>query len=108
MYTSNYGRDTRAYLRGDKRTGKNSQFPQALLKFYVKDARNLSGGTRAFASYVKANYLKLYKRGRRYISMAKIEPPASLDKAKAVATNWVELPKQTSLRVPGDRFTMMF
>ena len=108
MYTSNYGRDTRAYLRGDKRTRKNSEFSQELLKFYVKDARNLSGRTSVFASYVKAIYLKLEKRGRRYISSAKIEPPASLDKAKAVATNWVELPKLTSLRVPGDRFTMMF
>ena len=108
MYTSNYGRDTRAYLRGDKRTRKNSEFSQELLKFYVKDARNLSGRTSVFASYVNAIYLKLEKRGRRYISSAKIEPPASLDKAKAVATNWVELPKLTSLRVPGDRFTMMF
>ena len=50
MYTSNYGRDTRAYLRGDKRTRKNSEFSQELLKFYVKDARNLSGRTSVFAS----------------------------------------------------------
>ncbi|MEM8975113.1 MAG: caspase family protein [Pseudomonadota bacterium] len=108
IYTSSYGRDTRAYLRGDKRTRKSSEFTQELLKFYVKDSRNIQGRTTAFKGYVKAIYLRLEKRGRRYISSARIDPPKSLDQAKAVAKDWVELPKLTSLRVPGDRFTLLF
>ncbi|MEM9355149.1 MAG: caspase family protein [Pseudomonadota bacterium] len=108
MYTSSYGRDTRAYLRGDKRTRKSSEFTQELLKFYVKDSRNIKDRTTAFKEYVKAIYLRLEKRGRRYISSARIDAPKSLDQAKAVAKDWVELPKLTSLRVPGDRFTLLF
>lgn len=108
IYTSNYGRDTRAYLRGDKRTRRSSEFSQELLKFWVDDARNIKRRTAGFSEYVKVLYLRLEKRGRRYTSYAKFEPGPLKDPSKAVAKDWVGLPKLTSLRVPGDRFTMLF
>lgn len=108
LSTHSYGRDTRVYVRGDKRTRKTSEFSQELLKLYVKDGRNIKARTNAFAGYVSTIYLRLKKRGRRYISSIRFEAPASLDQSKAVAKDWVELPKLTSLRVPGDRFTLLF
>ena len=108
IYTSNFGRDTRAYLRGDKRTRKKSEFSQELLKLWVDDARNISARTKAFSQYMKAAYLRLEKKGRRYTSYVKFDPGNLADPKKAVATDWVALPKLTSLRVPGDRFTMLF
>ncbi|MGI9411902.1 MAG: caspase family protein, partial [Hyphomicrobiaceae bacterium] len=108
IYTSNYGRDTRAYLRGDKRTRKKSEFSQELLKLWVDDARNISARTKAFSQYMKAAYLRLEKKGRRYTSYVKFDPGNLADPKKAVAKEWVALPKLTSLRVPGDRFTLLF
>ncbi|MGI9423038.1 MAG: caspase family protein [Hyphomicrobiaceae bacterium] len=108
LYTSNYGRDTRAYLRGDKYTRKNSEFSQEMLKLWVDDARNISGRTKGFSEIVQAIYLRLEKRGRRYTSYIKFDPGNLKDPKKAVAKDWVALPKLTSLRVPGDRFTMLF
>ena len=108
LHTSNYGRDTRAYVRGDKYTRKKSEFSQELLKFWVGDARDLSTRTKAFSEYVKAVYLRLEKKGRRYISSIRFDPGPLKDPKKAVAKDWLTLPKLTSLRVPGDRFTMLF
>ncbi len=108
IVTSNFGRDTRAYARIDKQTRKNSEFSQELLKFWVSDARNIKGRTDAFAKVVKAIYLRLEKTGRRYTSSLRFEPGNLDDPKNVVAKDWVVLPKLTSLRVPGDRFTMIF
>ncbi|MGI9523608.1 MAG: caspase family protein [Hyphomicrobiaceae bacterium] len=108
VHTSNWGRDTRAYLRSDKKTRKNSEFSQELLKMWVDDGRNISQRTRTFAQYMKAVYLRLEKKGRRYTSYIRFDPGKMKDPSKAVAKDWIALPKLTSLRVPGDRFTMLF
>ena len=106
MYTSNYGRDTRAYIRGDKQTRKKSEFSHELLNLQVRDARNIKGRTSTFKQYAKSVYLRLTKQGRRYTASVKFEPGVGLDPKKAVAAKWFDLPKLTSLRVPGDRFTI--
>lgn len=105
--TSNYARDTRVYIRADKWTRKKSEFTHELLRFWSEDARNIKARSQAFDQYVKAIYLKLEKKGRRYTSSVKFEPGNLKDPKKAVATNWYALPKLTSLRVPGDRFTLL-
>lgn len=108
LHTSNYGRDTRVYIRGDKQTRRKSEFSHELLNLRVNDARDIKGRTNAFRHYIKAIYLRLKKEGRRYIASVKFDPADGLDPKKAVAANWFDLPKLTSLRVPGDRFTLQF
>ncbi|MFY0613836.1 MAG: caspase family protein [Hyphomicrobiaceae bacterium] len=108
MHTSNYGRDTRVYVRGDKKTRKNSQFTHELLNLQVADPRNIKARTSSFSQYAKVIYLRLKKVGRRYTSYVKFEPSAQLEPKKAIAKEWISLPKLTSLRVPGDRFTLQF
>ena len=108
MYTTNYGRDTRAYARIDKIARNKSEFTKEMLKFWVKDARDINSRSSAFSNFVKAVYLRLEKKGRRYASYVKFDPGNLDDPKKAVAKDWVRLPKVTSLRVPGDHFTMMF
>jgi len=105
--TSNYARDTRVYVRGDKWTRKKSEFTHELLKLWSPDARNIKARSQVYDQYVKAIYLRLEKKGRRYTSSVKFEPGNLKDPKKAVATNWYALPKLTSLRVPGDRFTLL-
>ncbi len=108
VHTSNYGRDTRIYVRGDKKSRRSSQFSQELIKLYVPDARNIIARNDGFKQYFKAALLRLRKVGRRYVTSVKLEPATPGDAKKTVAAGWVDLPKLTSLRVPGDRFTLLF
>ena len=108
IYTSNYGRDTRTYARIDKYSRKNTEFTQEMHKLWVNDARDIKSRTTAFAKTIKSIYLRLEKTGRRYTSYVKFDPGDQLDPKKAIAKDWVGLPKLSSLRVPGDRFTMIF
>jgi hypothetical protein len=108
VHTSNYGRETRVYVRGDKKTRRESTFSQELIKLYTNDARDIIQRSEGFKQYFKAAYLRLAKTGRRYTAALKFEPATPGDPKKTVAADWVELPKLTSLRVPGDRFTLLF
>jgi hypothetical protein len=108
VHTSNYGRETRVYVRGDKKSRRTSEFSQELIKLYDADARNIIARSDGFKQYFKAALLRLRKTGRRYITSIKLEPGTPGDEKKTVAADWVDLPKLTSLRVPGDRFTLLF
>jgi hypothetical protein len=108
VHTSNYGRETRVFVRGDKKSRRNSEFSQELIKLYVPDARNIIARSDGFKQYFKAALLRLRKVGRRYVASIKFEPGTPDDPKKTVAADWVDLPKLTSLRVPGDRFTLLF
>jgi hypothetical protein len=108
VHTSNYGRETRVFVRGDKKSRRNSEFSQELIKLYVPDARNIIARSDGFKQYSKAALLRLGKTGRRYVASIKFEPGTPDDPKKTVAADWVDLPKLTSLRVPGDRFTLLF
>ncbi|MBU2533749.1 MAG: caspase family protein [Alphaproteobacteria bacterium] len=108
MSTSNYGRDTRVYVRGDKQTRRTSEFSQELHNLAVRDARNISARTAMFRQRIKSIYLRLKKVGRRYTSSVRFDPADNPDPKQTVATEWLDLPKLTSLRVPGDRFTLQF
>ncbi len=105
--TSNYGRDTRFYFRGDKKSRKESKFTQEVYRIWVDDARSIAARTEHYSSKVKSVLLRLEKKGRRYIAAGKLEPVDTKDE-KAPAKDWVELPKLTSLRLPGDKFTFLF
>ncbi|HUS96428.1 MAG TPA: caspase family protein [Hyphomicrobiaceae bacterium] len=108
MHTSSYARDTRVYVRGDKKTRKPSVFSHELLKFWVTDGRNIKSRSQDFKGKVKSVYLRLRKTGRRYTSFVKFDPGERADPKKPIAADWISLPKLTSLRVPGDRFTLQF
>lgn len=104
--TSNYGRDTRFYFRGDKKSRKESRFTQEVYKMWVDDGRNIVARTDLFSKAVKSVLLRLEKKGRRYIASGRFEP-ASAKVEKSPAREWVALPKLTSLRLPGDKFTLI-
>lgn len=108
MHTTNYGRETRIYVRSDKRTRRRSEFSHELLKLYVNDARNIKARSKSFGDYIKGIHLRLEKRGRRYTTYIKFDPGTPGDPKKTINKEWFGLPKLTSLRVPGDRFTMLF
>ena len=108
VHTSNYGREARLFVRGDKKSRRDSEFSQELIKLYVADARNIIARSDGFKQYFKAALLRLRKTGRRYITSIKLEPGTPGDEKMTVAADWVDLPKLTSLRVPGDRFTLLF
>ena len=70
-------------------------------KLVLDDATGLRTIKAAWAREVE-------KTGRRYVASIKFEPGTPDDPNKTVAADWVDLPKLTSLRVPGDRFTLRF
>ena len=105
VYTDNYGRNTRLYVRADKKGKKTSTFTRDLYKVTVSDARNIKGRSDLFEKSIKSIQLRLQKKGRQYYTSIKFEP-VDENNTKLPAKDWVTLPKLTSLRLPGDKFTL--
>ena len=104
MHTYNYNR-TQIIARADKLVkGVNTEFATKLAE-YSDD--NVTARTDKISASTGSALLRLTKQGRNYISAVKLEA-AEGSADKAPNTNWVELQKLTSLKLPGDAFSFLF
>ncbi len=108
MWTSEYARKTQLLVRADKTSRRSSEFSQELISLRVQNNNEIIQRSEGFKKYFKAALLKLAKTGRQYTASLKFEPGTPGDPKTIVAADWVNLPMLTSLRVPGDRFTLLF
>ncbi len=100
----NYAR-TEIFVRADKVSkGKPTDFERKLMTINERDLERRSG---QFSSRVKALQLRLEKSGRNYVAAARFE---SVDPSAegAVSEEWFTVQQLTSLRSPGDAFTVIF
>lgn len=96
---------THAQVRIDKTVnGKATSFGTNLTAF---GDRNLSQRTEKFANAIKGYQLRMTKKGRNYIVSARLEPNDQ-QTDKSISKQWKVLQTLTSLKTPGDAFTLMF
>ena len=104
MHPYNYAR-TDVYARADKLAkGKNTHFFSKIADY---NDNNVTARTDKVAASTSSALLRLTKQGRNYISAVKLEAAEGAGDL-APNTNWVELQKLTSLKLPGDAFSFFF
>ncbi|TLP44968.1 VWA domain-containing protein [Cohaesibacter sp. CAU 1516] len=104
MHPYNYAL-TLLNARADKLAkGANTHFVSKIAQF---DDNNVTARTDKMAASTGSALLRLTKQGRNYISAVKLEEAEGAGD-KAPNTNWVELQKLTSLKLPGDAFSFLF
>ena len=104
LRNNNYA-STLVYVRADKlANGEPTSFERHVL---TVDNRDIELRSKAFTNQVNAVLLRLEKSGRNYISSLKFEP-VNPESDGAVSDDWMTVQQLTSLRLPGDAFTIFF
>ncbi len=104
MENGNYA-DTTAYLLSNKLAkGKSTYFYRAGTKISERD---IEARAAQFTDKVGAVLLRLQKTGRKYTASLRFEPAGAVDEGGAFS-DWISTQALTSLRAPGDAFTVIF
>jgi len=96
---------TQIFVQGDKLArGEATGFNRQVFKIEDRDLEKRSA---QFTDKIKAVHLRLEKSGRQYVSALRFE---STDPGAegAVSEEWFTVQQLTSLRAPGDAFTIVF
>ncbi len=96
---------TETFVQGDKLArGETTGFARSILNI---EARDLEVRSAQFSDRVKAVQLRLEKTGRNYVSAVRFES-TNPGAEGAINEEWFTVQKLTSLRSPGDAFTIVF
>ncbi len=96
---------TQTFVRGDKiARGEATGFERSLLDI---ESRDIEVRASQFADKVKAVQLRLEKSGRNYVAALRFEA-TNPGAEGAVSEEWYTVQELTSLRAPGDAFTIVF
>lgn len=96
---------TQVFLRSDKLAqGESTGFSRVL--FEIRD-RTVELRSTAFTDQIAAVQLRLERKGRNYTSSLRFEATNPGDDG-AVSEEWFTVQQLTSLRTPGDAFTLIF
>ena len=95
---------TQMYLRGDKLAkGKVTSFTRNIFQI---DNRDIEIRSKQYSDKINAVQLRLQKTGRQYVASARFEAVPGGD--GSVSEDWFTVQQLTSLRLPGNAFTLMF
>ncbi len=96
---------TETFVHGDKLArGEATGFARSLLNIEARDLEVRSG---QFSDRVKAVQLRLEKSGRNYVSAMRFES-TNPGAEGAISEEWFTVQQLSSLRAPGDAFTIVF
>ena len=96
---------TNIFVRGDKLSrGEATGFARNIFNIEEGDLEKRSA---QFTDKIKAIQLRLQKNGRKYVSAVKFES-TNPGTEGAVNEDWLTVQQLTSLRAPGDAFTIIF
>jgi Ca-activated chloride channel family protein len=96
---------TETFVRGDKiARGEATGFERSLLNI---ESRDIEVRASQFSDKVKAVQLRLEKSGRNYVAALRFEA-TNPGAEGAVSEEWYTVQELTSLRAPGDAFTIVF
>jgi hypothetical protein len=104
MKNYNYA-STETFIQGDKLSrGKATGFTRSV---FTIESRDIEARSASFTGRVKAMQLRMEKSGRQYVGALRFESTDPQAEG-AISEEWLTVPKLTSLRAPGDAFTIVF
>ena len=95
---------TQMFVRGDKLAkGKATSFTRNIFQI---ENRDIEIRSKQFSDKIDAVQLRLEKKGRQYVASARFEAVPGGD--GSVSEDWFTVQQLTSLKLPGEAFTLMF